>query len=270
MKRILPIILTIALIFSTAIAAGPISANAAQAEEIASVGTEKLYHEELHEGVNSVSCSGDSMHCFPFRPDGAGTWKFSFANNQPGVIQGAAAVYKGINHGDAYEMDYPIKCEDGGSFEVQLLLNEDVPNAQFDIVVTKVEEAVPQITSLTPDENGITIRWAPMEGAAAYRVYYAPTTGGWKRFPSDVTGTSLVDTGVVYGRRETYTIRALDSKGNLISDFNREGWSVVYSVDTPQITSTVSDENGINIKWDPVQGASTYRVYYLKIGRAHV
>ncbi len=131
--------------------------------------------------------------------------------------------------------------------------------------VSYIEELTaptPQITSLTSDENGITIKWNAVEGAAAYRVYYM-SSDGWKRFASDVTGTTKLDSDVIYGRKETYTVRALNSNGDFISDYNHSGWSTTYGIDTPQITSLNSDENGITIKWSPVTGASTYRVYYM-------
>ena len=127
---------------------------------------------------------------------------------------------------------------------------------------TAYTAATPEITSLVCDENGINITWEPVDGAAAYRVYYKTSTGSWKRFASDVTGTTKLDSGVSYGREESYTVRALDKGGNLISDYKHEGWTVAYGVETPQISSLVSDENGINIRWNPVEGVSTYRVYY--------
>ena len=131
-----------------------------------------------------------------------------------------------------------------------------------DTGATAYTAATPEITSLVCDENGINITWDPVDGAAAYRVYYKTSDGNWKRFANDVKGLTKLDSGVVYGREEAYTVRALDSSGNLISDYKHDGWTVSYGVDTPQITSLVSDENGINISWDPVEGVSTYRVYY--------
>ena len=128
--------------------------------------------------------------------------------------------------------------------------------------LTEDELATPQITSLTSDEDGITIKWDPVTGAAGYRVYYM-TSDGWKRFASDVSGTTKLDTGVSYGRKETYTVRALSSSGEVASDYNHSGWSTTYGVSTPQITSLSSDEDGITIKWSAVSGASTYRVYYM-------
>ncbi|MBR1481924.1 MAG: hypothetical protein IJ598_03030 [Ruminococcus sp.] len=129
--------------------------------------------------------------------------------------------------------------------------------------VRQITVPTPQITSLTSDENGIAIRWQPVEGAYAYRVYYKNSEGEWRRFNGDIRGTARLDTGVKYGRAETYTVRAVDAYGNLISGYKASGWTTTYGVATPQITGLKSDEKGIHISWSKVSGASTYRVYYI-------
>ena len=120
----------------------------------------------------------------------------------------------------------------------------------------------PQITSLTSDEDGIHIKWNPVKGATTYRVYYMTGSGDWRRFASDVTGTAKLDTGVVYNRAETYTVRALNKNGDVMSGYRSQGWTTVYRVDTPKITKLENTSDGIRITWNAVPGASTYRVYY--------
>ena len=121
---------------------------------------------------------------------------------------------------------------------------------------------VPEITSLTSNASGITIKWYPVYGVQKYRVYYKNSNGEWRSFSNDVTGTSMTDSGVKYGRKETYTIRALDKNGRVISGYDPDGWSTTYGIATPGITSLTSDENGITIKWNSGYGAAKYRVYY--------
>ena len=275
MKKLLSIIIAVVMIMSVTLV--PVYAQSADDTAVsdqtavnadtkspASTGTPDDYDAILQEGVNHIQCAGNGIHRYPFNPGRAGKWIFSITNSNPGDIKEGAVVYHGINYGDAYDFDYGIKCEDGGTFEVQLFLNDNVAEAEFDIVVNSIDADYPTITSLTSDENGITIKWSRFDGAASYRVYYLNSLGEWKRFPKDITGTSLVDTGVNYGRKETYTIRALNRNGDFISDFYHPGWSLSYGTDlqTPVIRRLSSDENGITISWNPIAQSSTYRLYY--------
>ncbi|MEE1263013.1 hypothetical protein [Ruminococcus sp.] len=91
---------------------------------------------------------------------------------------------------------------------------------------------VPEITSLTSNASGITIKWYPVYGVQKYRVYYKNSNGEWRSFSNDVTGTSMTDSGVKYGRKETYTIRALDKNGRVISGYDPDGWSTTYGIAT--------------------------------------
>ncbi len=182
------------------------------------------------------------------------TFSYSSSNSSVASVDSYGRIYAN----SLGKATVTVKSSNGKSknYSVQVVSSGGVS------YIEELTAPTPQITSLTSDENGITIKWNAVEGAAAYRVYYM-SSDGWKRFASDVTGTTKLDTGVSYGRKETYTVRALNSNGDFISDYNHSGWSTTYGIDTPQITSLNSDENGITIKWSPVTGASTYRVYYM-------
>ena len=266
MKRILSVVLAVGLILSMMLSVGLISANSAQADVTFSADTQAIIHEELHEGVNSVVCTGGRYHSFPFYPEGAGEWIFSFISKKTGSIVSAVVVYQGIDSSGIYDLDSPIKCASGGNFEIQVTLGKYISKAQFDIVVSNTRTTVPKITSLTSDENGIKIEWEPVAGAASYRVYYESAAGGWRSFSEDVTGTSMTDSAVSYGRKEAYTIRALDQNGEFIYGFNNSGWSTVYGVETPRITNMYCDEAGIHLEWTSIPGVSHYRVYYKAYG----
>ena len=88
--------------------------------------------------------------------------------------------------------------------------------------------ATPNITSLKNTSDGIKITWNKISGVSTYRVYYKNSSGEWRSFKTDVTGTAMTDTAVKQGRSETYTVRALDKNGNTISDYNHSGSTIVY------------------------------------------
>ena len=121
----------------------------------------------------------------------------------------------------------------------------------------------PVITDSQSVEKGIRLSWEPVSGAAAYRVYYRNTLGGWSAL-GDADGTSLVDTDVRSGHTYTYTIRALDRNGNTCSGYNYTGWRATF-VGTPDF-SLANASNGVRISWKAVDGAYGYRVFYRNSG----
>ncbi|MBQ3330904.1 MAG: hypothetical protein IJG87_06980 [Ruminococcus sp.] len=120
----------------------------------------------------------------------------------------------------------------------------------------------PQITETISEPDGVRIRWNAVEGVAKYRVYYKNKAGEWKKM-SDVAGTEYFDDDVSPGTTYTYSVRCINSQGYTVSGMNKTGWKCQYiGVDTPQITSIQSDPDGVRMRWDPVEGAVKYRVYY--------
>ncbi|WP_316636513.1 hypothetical protein [uncultured Ruminococcus sp.] len=114
------------------------------------------------------------------------------------------------------------------------------------------------ILRLSSVEDGVKIDWDAVPQASSYRVYYRGTNG-WTKLV-DTKGTSVIDEDVVSGTRYTYTIRAMDQNGNHLSWFYQDGFSITYLSAPDFSLSNVA--NGVQIKWDPVEGAVKYRVYY--------
>lgn len=85
--------------------------------------------------------------------------------------------------------------------------------------------AAPLLT-LGRASNGVSVKWNASAGASKYRLYYL-TADGWKKI-SDITGTSYVDTTVKKGETRTYTMRAMDASGNLISSFYKDGFTITF------------------------------------------
>ena len=119
-------------------------------------------------------------------------------------------------------------------------------------------DAYPLVTSVSNTSDGAKLSWISYPSASVYRVYYR-TSSGWNRIAS-VSGLSYTDTTVKNGETRVYTVRALDSKDNFISDFKREGWSNRYH-SAPVIQSLSADVKGVRIKWNRAAGAEDYRVY---------
>lgn len=119
-------------------------------------------------------------------------------------------------------------------------------------------DAYPLVTSVSNTSDGAKLSWLSYPSASAYRVYYR-TSSGWNRIAS-VSGLSYTDTTVKNGETRVYTVRALDSNGDFISDFKTEGWSNRY-YSAPVIKSLTADVKGVKITWSRAAGAEDYRVY---------
>ncbi len=122
--------------------------------------------------------------------------------------------------------------------------------------------ATPQISAMTGSADGVHLKWNPVAGVSGYRLYYKNGSGGWTRM-GETSSTEFLDDIVTAGKTYSYTIRCLNSAGSLISDYYHDGWNYTFKgISAPQITSAESESGGVRLSWNPVSGASKYRLYY--------
>ena len=120
--------------------------------------------------------------------------------------------------------------------------------------------ATPRVKSKSSDVNkGITLKWDVVAGAAKYRVYRATDDGKKWVLLGTVTGTSYTDKSVTLGKSYKYTLRAENGKN--LSAYVKAGWTVKYTLATPNVTKVTTTSNSIKIQWNAVSGAKGYRVY---------
>lgn len=119
----------------------------------------------------------------------------------------------------------------------------------------------PQITSINSEASGIRLTWQADAGADQYALYHK-SAKGWTRIAT-LTGTEYLDENVSIGTSYIYTLRCLNSKGEFVSNFNRDGWKATYSgVSTPAYTSITDEPEGVRLSWAPIDGVASYRLYY--------
>ena len=143
---------------------------------------------------------------------------------------------------------YTVRCitEDGESYTSYFRSGKSVKYI-----------AAPKLT-LTNAADSVSISWSAVAGASKYRVYYK-NNGSWTRL-TDTASTSCSHTNLTSGAAYTYTIRCLDSSGNLISWYYADGFSITYL--TAPTVSVSNAADGVKISWNAVSGAEKYRVYY--------
>ncbi len=125
--------------------------------------------------------------------------------------------------------------------------------------ITFVE--TPDLKKAANTSSGVSVTWEAVDGAAYYRVYRRVQGGSWS-YLGYTKGTSFVDKGdkykLVSGTRYDYTIIAVID--GIYSDFDKTGVSLVY-LTTPKLTKVNNVQNGVNVTWGAVKGATGYRVY---------
>ena len=124
----------------------------------------------------------------------------------------------------------------------------------WDIIFTEA----PKLTDINNTDLGVEISWKAVDGAAGYRVYRMGKAY-WTAV-ADVIGTSYLDTTTESGNQYSYTVRCIDSDGNLISGYNAAGISILC-IGTPQINTIENKYNSIQMSWAAVEGVAGYRVY---------
>lgn len=119
--------------------------------------------------------------------------------------------------------------------------------------------AAPTLGTVSNSAAGITLTWNAVRGAAKYRVYYkGGAQTGWKAL-ADTASTSYLFKNPEYQTAYTFTVRAKDSAGNIVSDYDRTGLSITYKF-APKLAASVSGGK-IALTWDAVARAAKYRVY---------
>lgn len=122
--------------------------------------------------------------------------------------------------------------------------------------ITFVE--TPDMRSVSNTTKGITFKWYAVDGATKYRVYRkAAGEKSWTTL-GEVSGTSYTDSkNLVSGTSYRYTVRAIN--GNL-GGLDSTGLVIKY-VATPKLKSIANTASGIQVKWNAVKNAKSYKVY---------
>lgn len=118
----------------------------------------------------------------------------------------------------------------------------------------------PILTSVGNSTSSTTLHWQKVAGATGYVIYRKTPTTGWSKLASVSGGSaqSYVDKSVVSGTTYTYTVRA--SKGSVTSYFDVNGLTITFLV-PPTMTGASNAAGGIKISWQPLDGATGYRIY---------
>lgn len=123
----------------------------------------------------------------------------------------------------------------------------------------------PVISKVENRENGIMINWNKIDGVDHFRVFKKTGESDWE-VVGDADTNKFLDESVILGENYTYTVRCMDAaQEKYLSNLPEEGTLVKYNLlSTPALASIKQVNKGIEIKWDAVDGADSYRIYRKK------
>ena len=116
----------------------------------------------------------------------------------------------------------------------------------------------PTINKIENTVTGSKISWGKCSGASKYRVYYLKNKS-WKAL-GNASATSFTHNKLKSETKYTYTVRCLDSKGNFVSGYDKNGTSNTF-IAPPAISKVSKAANGNLVKWNRVPDAAGYRLY---------
>ncbi|MCL2443197.1 MAG: fibronectin type III domain-containing protein [Treponema sp.] len=206
-------------------------------------------------GVTALFQEPNSIHLSWNPVMGATNYNVYFGTNSSSITVLAGTVtensytHTGLAAGITYF--YYIIAQDGTSESVRsqvvsAITLPDIPN---------------NFRSTASTQNSITLAWNAVTGAASYRVYSAASATGNKTQIGTVnSGTTYSHTGLPASTTHYYFVTAVNSAGE--GAFT-EALSVRTLLATPAgVTAVFQAPNSIVVSWNPLNGASSYKVYF--------
>ncbi len=123
---------------------------------------------------------------------------------------------------------------------------------------TRKYVATPKLTKLINSTEGLTLSWDSVLSGASYRVYRRGAGQTTWTYLGTTTATTYTDSKATSGNYWRYTVRAVSS--GYYSGFDTNGLYTMrlanpYSIKASQV------QNGVNVTWAKINGATGYRVY---------
>jgi fibronectin type 3 domain-containing protein len=135
------------------------------------------------------------------------------------------------------------------------------------VSATTILNAPTNVQAATQSSStGIIVSWEKVSGATGYKVYrsnggesgeYTLRTGS-----TPLDRTSYTDNSVSAGITYYYKVSAVNGNVNVKESVYSSAASVTTKLNAPaNVTATAQSSSSIEISWDPVLGATSYRVY---------
>ncbi|MGN0526852.1 MAG: hypothetical protein ACI4IF_05405, partial [Acutalibacteraceae bacterium] len=117
-----------------------------------------------------------------------------------------------------------------------------------------------KLNSVSNELNGVSVKWSSLSNANGYYVYRKAPGGSWTKIAAVKNGktTQYSDTSAKSGETYIYTVKAY--RGSTNGCYNSKGLTVCR-LDTPALLETENLVDGIEVSFQGISGADTYRIY---------
>ncbi len=140
------------------------------------------------------------------------------------------------------------------------LYSNDIGNISIK-AFTKASLGIPSDVAAANVSNGVKITWDAVKDATSYRVYRADSANGSKTLLKTVGTTYCTDTSAVMGKTYYYFVQAYNSKTGELSEYSTAVSITVRDIFIPVISSAPCKNDIVTVKWNKVEGATSYRLY---------
>ncbi|MDR0623525.1 MAG: fibronectin type III domain-containing protein [Treponema sp.] len=125
------------------------------------------------------------------------------------------------------------------------------------------------VTAAALSSSSISVSWNAVSDAASYKVYYELGSSSTKNLAGTVTGTQFTHTGLTAGTTYFYYIKSVNTSG-LESSYSSYAYATTGSssggISVPSaptgVTATRQSASTVLVSWNPVTGATSYKVYW--------
>ena len=115
----------------------------------------------------------------------------------------------------------------------------------------------PDVTAATVSTTGVQLQWQAVSGAKEY-IIYIKTADTDLRILDTVTGTVYTAEGLTFGETYSFRVRAVNDQGRSVRSASD---SAKATYPAPAYNVELKPGSGIEITWEAVAGAKSYRVY---------
>ena len=146
------------------------------------------------------------------------------------------------------------------TYYVQAVAANDVVSEKSSASVTALLPPPTVKAGNDTTSGAIQLTWNAPTGAVCYEVYRAKSNGVYELLKT-TTKTSLTDLGTVVGNTYSYKVTAVTKTG--IASVSSKAVTGICLLPTTTLTaSNIASTGKIQLKWNAVEGAESYKIYY--------
>lgn len=161
----------------------------------------------------------------------------------------------------SYDYENNLKLRRNTNFaffsEKSIASTEDITKYEF----TQTSPNTPQGVNAISQDTRVNIKWNKVDNADSYKIKRSTSPSGpYTVIQENIVDLQYTDTGVINGTEYYYVVSAVNKGGE--SNNSLEA-SVIPSAKLPQSPTGLtakSQQNGINLSWNPIYNASNYTI----------